>query len=164
MLPPELVPVFRQAKRLSDRHAPVLEQRALATLIDSGAYERHVRRVRRENERRRSALLDAIAQHLPTAARVVGTAAGLHVVLWLPMVRQQEEAAVVAAARGVGVGVYPVSPLYAGPPARSEPRPAGLIVGYASLDVAQIRQGVRALAAALRGHFRSAAPQPDSAV
>ncbi len=160
VLPPELVPVFRQAKRLSDRHAPVLEQRALATLIDSGAYERHVRRVRRENERRRSALLDAIAQHLPTAARVVGTAAGLHVVLWLPMVRQQDEAAVVAAAREVGIGVYPVSPLYAGPPGGSRPRPAGLIVGYASLDVEQIRNGVRVLGAVLQRliHARGQCP------
>lgn len=143
------MPVFRQAKRLSDRHAPVLEQRALATLIDSGAYERHVRRVRRENERRRSALLDAIAQHLPAGALAVGAAAGLHLVLWLPMVRQQDEAAVVAAAREVGVGVYPVSPLYAGPPGLSKPRPAGLIVGYASLDIEQICTGVRALAAVL---------------
>jgi len=149
VLPVELVPVFRQAKSLSDRHAPVIEQRALATLIDSGAYERHVRRVRRENERRRSALLDVITKHLPAGARVVGTAAGLHVVLWLPMLGQQDEAAVVAAAREAGVGVYPLSPLYAGPSARSKPRPAGLILGYASLDVEQIRKGVRALGAAL---------------
>jgi GntR family transcriptional regulator/MocR family aminotransferase len=70
-------------------------------------------------------------------------------VLWLPMVRQQDEAAVVAAAREVGVGVYPVSPLYAGPPGLSKPRPAGLIVGYASLDIEQICTGVRALAAVL---------------
>ena len=115
VLPPELVPVFRQAKKLTDRHAPVLEQRALATLIDSGAYERHVRRVRRENERRRTALLDAIAQYLPADARAVGTAAGLHLVLWLPALRQQDEPALVAAARVCGVGVYPVSPLFASP-------------------------------------------------
>ena len=63
--------------RFRDRHAPVLEQRALATLIDNGAYERHVRRVRRENERRRTALLGAISQYLPADAHVVGTAAGL---------------------------------------------------------------------------------------
>lgn len=149
VLPAELVPVFRQAKRLSDRHAPVLDQRALASLIDSGAYERHVRRVRRENDRRRSALLDAIAQHLPADARVVGTTAGLHVVLWLPMLRRQDETAVAAAAREAGVGVHPVSPLYAGPLARVGPRPAGLILGYASLDVEQVRKGVRALAAAV---------------
>ena len=149
VLPPELVPAFRQAKRLTDRHAPVLEQRALASLIDSGAYERHVRRVRRENERRRTALLDAIAHHLPANARVVGTAAGLHVVLWLPSVPHQNEPAVVAAARERGVGVYPVSPLFASPPSRTRPRRAGLILGYASLTIEQIEKGVRALAAAI---------------
>lgn len=36
VLPPELVPVFRQAKRLTDRHAPVLEQGVLAALIEGG--------------------------------------------------------------------------------------------------------------------------------
>jgi GntR family transcriptional regulator/MocR family aminotransferase len=148
VLPPELQRVFRQAKRLTDRHAPVLEQRALASLIDSGGYERHVRRVRRENERRRAALLDAIAHHLPPDARVAGTSAGLHVVLWLPSVPQQDEPALVAAARERGVGVHPVSPLFAGPPSRARPRQAGLILGYASLTIQQIQKGVRTLAAA----------------
>ena len=150
VLPPELVPVFRQAKRLTDRHAPVLEQRALATLIDSGAYERHVRRVRRENERRRNALLEAIAEHLPPEAHVGGAAAGLHGVLWLPSLRAQDEPALVAAARERGVGVYPLSPLFAGPSARAHRRPAGLILGYASLSVEQIRRGVRELALVLQ--------------
>ncbi|MDQ0138901.1 MocR-like pyridoxine biosynthesis transcription factor PdxR [Cupriavidus necator] len=147
VLPPELVPVFRQAKRLADRHAPVLEQRVLAALIDSGAYERHVRRMRRENERRRAALLDGIARHLPGDAEVSGTAAGLHVVLWLPSLRPQDEPALVAAARRHGVGVYPVSALYATPHRPGRRRAAGVVLGYASLSVAQIEQGVRVLAA-----------------
>lgn len=151
VLPCELVPVFRQAKRLADRHAPVLEQRVLASLIDSGAYERHVRRVRRENERRRAALLDAIACHLPGDAQVSGTAAGLHIVLWLPSLRPQDEPALVAAARDKGVGVYPVSPLFARPQSHAQPRPAGLILGYASLTADQIQQGIRTLAAVIAG-------------
>ena len=149
VLPIALVPVFRQAKRLADRHAPVLEQRVLASLIDSGAYERHVRRTRRENERRRAALLDAIARHLTGGAQVAGTAAGLHVVLWLPSLRVRDEPALVAAARARGVGVYPVSPLFAPPQRRGQPRPAGLILGYASLTAAQIEQGMRILAAVI---------------
>jgi GntR family transcriptional regulator/MocR family aminotransferase len=149
VLPRELVPVFRQAKQLTDRHAPWLDQRVLASLIDSGAYERHVRRQRRENERRRSALIGAIAEDLPPDAQVAGAAAGLHLVLWLPSLRQHDEAAVVAAARERGVGVYPVSPLYATPAPRHRPRPAGFILGYAGLTVEQIRQGVRLLAEAL---------------
>ena len=149
VLPPELVPVFRQAKRLADRHAPVLEQRVLAALIDSGAYERHVRRARRDNERRRAALLQAIALHLPPGATAAGTAAGLHVVLWLPWLRPRDEAALAAAARAQGVGVYPVSPLFARP-SLAGPRPAGLVLGYASLTVEQIWQGVQVLAEVMR--------------
>jgi GntR family transcriptional regulator/MocR family aminotransferase len=146
VLPPELVPVFQQAKRLADRHAPVLEQRVLASLIDSGAYERHVRRMRRENERRRAALLDAVVCHLPGSAQVCGTAAGLHVVLWLPFLQPQDEPALVTAARNVGVGVYPVSTLFARPESHAQPRPAGLILGYASLTAEQIQQGIQTLA------------------
>lgn len=147
VLPHDLVPVFRQAKRLADRHAPLLEQRVLASLIEGGAYERHVRRVRRENERRRTALLEAIARHLPADAHVSGAAAGLHVVLWLPFLRSQDEPALVAAARAKGVGVHPVSPLYARAASRATDRPAGLTMGYASLTNDQIGQGVRTLAA-----------------
>ena len=149
VLPAELVPVFRQAKRLADRHAPALEQRVLASLIDSGVYERHVRRSRRENERRRTALLDAVARYLPGDARLAGTAAGLHAVLWLPSLRPQDEPALAAAARASGVGVYPVSPLFASLPSGAQPRPAGLVLGYASLAVEQIGQGVQILAAAV---------------
>ncbi len=145
VLPPALVPVFRQAKRLTDRHAPVIEQRVLASMIESGAYERHVRRMRRENERRRAALLDAVVQYLPKEAQVRGTAAGLHVVLWLPSCSPKDESALVAAARQVGVGIYPVSPLFLATASPKQPRPAGLILGYASLTVEQIQEGIKTL-------------------
>lgn len=149
VLPWALVDVFRKAKRLADRHAPALEQRVLATLIDGGAYERHVRRVRRENERRRAALLDAVAQHLPADASVAGTAAGLHVVLWIPSLKTGDEPALVAAARERGAGVYPLAPLFIGAQ-RARSRPAGLILGYASLTVEQIRRGIGILGQAVR--------------
>ncbi len=160
VLPPELVAVFRQAKRMADRHAPVLEQRTLAALIDSGAYERHVRRTRREHERRRTALLDAIARHLPADAWLAGTAAGLHAVLWLPCLRPQDEPAVVAAARAQGVGVYPVSPLFAAPQRGQPRRPGGLMLGYASLTAEQIEQGVKILAGVIAPWT---APRPRAA-
>ena len=155
VLPAALVPVFRQARRLADRHAPVIEQRVLASLMDSGAYERHIRRLRRAHERRRMVLLEAIARYLPASAQVAGTAAGLHVVLWLPSVPQQGEAQLVAAARAAGVGVYPVSPLFAGPQVSPQPRPAGLTLGYASLSEEDIQLGIRTLAAVVARLERS---------
>jgi len=151
VLPAPLVPTFVRAKRLTDRHAPRLEQATLAALIASGAYERHVRRLRRDHERRRAALLQAAARHLPVPVQVAGDAAGLHLVLWLPTVSPREEAAVVAEARQHGVGVYPVAPLYADRRARHVPRCAGLVVGYAPLSPLQIDQGMRRLGAVLTG-------------
>ena len=155
VLPAALVPVFRQARRLADRHAPVIEQRVLASLMESGAYERHIRRLRRAHERRRVALLEAIARYLPASAQVAGTAAGLHVVLWLPSVPQQDEAQLVAAARAAGVGVYSVTPLFAGPQVSPQPRPAGLTLGYASLSEEDIQLGIRTLAAVVARLERS---------
>src|SRR5690606_4001004 len=88
-----------------------------------------------------------VARHLPQNARLSGTAAGLHMVLWLPSLRSQDEPALVAAARGQGVGVYPVTPLFANPELSVPPRPAGLILGYASLRTDQIEEAIRTLAA-----------------
>ncbi|GBR25680.1 MULTISPECIES: hypothetical protein [Komagataeibacter] len=61
------------------------------------------------------------------------------------------EAGLVARGRQKGIGLYPVSPLY--DPARPEDAPAcvGLVMGYAALDVHQIRLGVGMLAEVVRG-------------
>ncbi|PHK94864.1 GntR family transcriptional regulator, partial [Pseudoroseomonas rhizosphaerae] len=145
VVPAALSEAFARAKRLTDRHSPALEQEALAGLIESGAYERHVRRVRRRNGERRAALLTALAARLGGAATVAGAEAGLHLVLWLGGVPAAREAAFVARARAAGLGVYPVTPLYAFP-AAGRPNAAGLVMGYAALDEAGIARGVRLLA------------------
>jgi GntR family transcriptional regulator / MocR family aminotransferase len=143
--PAALSVAFAEAKRLADRHTPGLEQEALAALIESGAYERHVRRVRRRNGDRRAALLAALTATLGDAATVVGADAGLHVVVWLNRVPRSREHALVARAHAAGLGVYPVAPLYAPAPAAALPDTAGLVVGYASLDERAIERGVRIL-------------------
>lgn len=154
VLPKALVAVFRECKRLADRHTPLLEQNVLASLIESGAYERHVRRLRRTNVHRRKALIDAVEQHFGNTAQLVGTAAGLHGVLLLPQLDAQGELALQARVRQQGVGVYPLSPLYALPePTEAEaPRPTGLILGYAGLTQSEIQEGIAIVAAAAKMH------------
>jgi GntR family transcriptional regulator/MocR family aminotransferase len=148
VLPPALREVFAQAKRMNDRHAPELEQAALAELIESGAYERHLRRVRRRNAERRAALLKALHLHLAGHVTIAGTDAGLHVLAWLDGLPQAREAKLVRRAAAVSLGIYGVSGLYDRPddPARR----AGLVLGYAALDEAQIEVGVERLAGVLR--------------
>lgn len=150
VLPPSLVPVFREARRLADRHAPRLDQLVLAALIEDGSYERHVRAARRRNEGRRAALLQALERHLPGAVEVEGSASGLHVVAWVLAVHQRDEIALVRLARECGAGIRPISPLYAAGDVHRRQSCAGLVLGYASLEAEAIEQGVRRLAGVVR--------------
>ena len=148
VLPPALREVFARAKRMSDRHAPELEQAALAELIDSGAYERPLRRVRRRNAERRAALLRALRRHLGERVSIAGTDAGLHVLVWLDGLSQAREAELTERAAALSLGIYGVSGFHDRP---DDPgRPAGLVLGYAALDEAQIEAGVERLAGVLR--------------
>ena len=133
-------PVFAKAKRLADRHTPSLEQEALADLIGSGAYERHVRRVRRANAERRAALLAALARTLPGAVTLAGTEAGLHIVAWLEGIPRAAEEDFVSRAANAGLGVYPISPLYDCTAHAPRPDCVGLVLGYAALTVADHRK------------------------
>ena len=145
VVPPVLSEDFAKAKRLTDRHSASLEQEALAALIESGAYERHVRRIRRRNGERREALLTALSVTLGEAVTVVGADAGLHVVVWLNRVPRTQERALIARVHAAGLGVYPITPLYSSAAAAVRPDAAGLVMGYASLDERTIDQGVRTL-------------------
>jgi GntR family transcriptional regulator/MocR family aminotransferase len=145
VVPAALRFAFGKAKRLADRHTPGLEQEALADLLASGAYERHVRRARRRNGSRRAALLSALSDILGDQVTVVGADAGLHVLVWLNQVPRAQEDELIARARAAGLGLHAISPLYAHPVSDGRPDLAGLVMGYASLSEQDIEQGVRGL-------------------
>ena len=150
VVPAGLCRAFSEAKRLTDRHAPMLEQDALADLLASGAYERHVRSIRRRNAERREVLLQALADHLGPRVSVEGAETGLHVVAWMSGIAAEREPQIIAAARAAGIGLYPVSPLY--DPTEPRPETAGFIMGYAGLDTEALRRGVTVLATVLAEH------------
>ena len=140
--PKSLVKALLSAKWLADRHSATLEQEALAEFIASGLYERHLRRLRRRNAKRREALLGAIHHHLADRVEVSGDGAGSHVVLW-PAARGDEPQLVQQAAAHE-VGVYGISGYYFSRPARP-----GLLLGYSRMTEHQIREGIRRLAEVL---------------
>ncbi len=129
-------------KGLADAGSPVLEQLVLADLIERGDLDRHLRRTRAANRRRRDALGAALAEHLPQA-RLRGVAAGLHAAIELPDGCDEAAIVVAAAERGVrveGLSVHRFAP--------EDGRPA-LLVGYGALGEQAIRRGIRELAAAV---------------
>lgn len=150
VLPVELAEAFAKAKRLTDRHAPGFEQDTIADLIETGAYERHIRRVRRANAARRTALLYALETELGDAVTVTGADAGLHVVIWLDQIPRNKENAFATRARAAGLGLYPLSSLYASVPPKNHPNLAGFVMGYASLSEQHIEKGIKKLGEILR--------------
>jgi GntR family transcriptional regulator / MocR family aminotransferase len=150
VVPAGLRSPFAAAKQIMDRHTPLIEQHALASMLESGAYDSHVRRVRRRNAERQQALIGALRRRFGDRVRIEGTAAGLHVVAWLDDLPQKREDALIQAARAKGVGIYPVSALLVGPsrtPGRTR-KTVGLVMGYSALEIAQIERGCKLLAQA----------------
>lgn len=146
--PRPLAPMIARAKGLLDRHAPALEQEALATFIESGAYERHIRRVRRRYAERRATLTASLAEALGDRVRIAGAEAGLHLIAWFDDIPASREPELVEAARAEDVGVYGVAPLY-GSGAGVPEGTAGLVLGYAALSPEEIMRGARLLARAI---------------
>jgi GntR family transcriptional regulator/MocR family aminotransferase len=135
--PPDLRDVVGREKQLLGRGVPGIDQLALAALIESGRYDRHLRHMRGVYGRRRQVLVDALAQHAPHVA-VTGLAAGCHAVLRLP--DGTDEATVVAAARKRSIGLHPLGRYCA------RPHPPGLVMGFGNVDERAIRRGIEAIA------------------
>jgi len=104
--PARLLGAIVDDKRLDDRGSPAIDQLALATLMASGRYDRHLRRMRKRYAARRDALVAALAEHAPRL-QARGLAAGLHLVAALPDGADAEAIAAAAAERGVGL--HPMS-------------------------------------------------------
>src|SRR5207244_8029884 len=120
-----------------------LEPLALARLIESGAYDRHLRQARRRYRARRDALVQSLSRHLPRA-RVTGVAAGLHAVVRLERAVDGSELALAALRRSLGV--YPLGYAFMQPrPGHDQP-----VLGDAHLPAPGVRPVIRLLAQVLR--------------
>ncbi|MGH2474889.1 MAG: aminotransferase class I/II-fold pyridoxal phosphate-dependent enzyme, partial [Candidatus Limnocylindrales bacterium] len=140
-VPADLIDAVTAAKAMADSGSPSLEQLALADLLASGEYDRHIARSRQAYRQRRDRLIAALGRWLP-ALPVEGVAAGLHVLIPLP--DDVEDVAVAAVAAERGIGVRPLSPM-----SLSEEAPQGLLLGYGRLSPERIDPAVAALAESL---------------
>lgn len=136
--PPAHIEALSEEKRLSDRGSPVLEQLALAALVESGRYDRHLRHMRAVYAGRRDTLIRTL-QTLAPEVVLGGLAAGFHAVAHLPA--SADEQAIVEQARERSVGLYGMS-MYR---ANGNTRPPELVLGFGNLSEAQIERGIAAI-------------------
>lgn len=148
LTPPRFTAGIVEEKRLSSRGAPGLDQEALALLMETGRFDRHLRRIR-EIYRARRDVLAAETELAFGPGRLHGLAAGCHALLRLP--DGTSEHAVVATAATMGVRVNGLDH-YRFPATETEPdpRPPALVLGFGNVTEHQISRGIRALATAVR--------------
>ena len=124
---------------------PVLDQLAMAALVESGGYERHLRALRRRYRTRRALLIDALRTALPEA-EVTGAEAGLHLVVRLPGGSAPDwSTRLVRTSADLGLLVSPLDFFHsAGPAGRA------VVLGYGSLPDHAVGQAVTLLREAVR--------------
>src|SRR5579872_485578 len=149
-VPRSLVEAARSAQRLWGEGIPRIEQNALARLIESGGYDRQLRKMRRLYRMRRDTLVSSLSRHLPIA-EITGIAAGLHATVGLPGAIKEEWLLSQLRKRGVaadGMNRYRASP----------GKQAVLLLGYGRAPESALRSAVRVLADVVARVPRAAAP------
>lgn len=135
VVPDHLIEDVVREKELTDRHCENLTQLTLAAMIESGAYDRHIRAARLRYRRRRDDLVNALNPHQPS-----GIAAGLHLVL--PLDKDEEPMLRRLAAKDIathGMRHY------------GEGLPPALVIGYGAPAAHAWPMALQALAEGLSG-------------
>jgi GntR family transcriptional regulator/MocR family aminotransferase len=144
--PPPISRTLAAAKKQLDRGTSILEQLTLAEMMTSGAFDRHVRRMRASYHHRRDELTQALTAALP-GLHLAGTSAGLHALICLPASGPTGKQLQAQGARH-SVAFHILADYWLHPPA---PSPQAIIIGYASPAGHAYRPALQALTRLLAG-------------
>jgi GntR family transcriptional regulator/MocR family aminotransferase len=142
VVPAHLVDALCAARSIVDRFGPMVAQAVLCDFITEGHFGRHLRRMREVYAEHLDVLLTASRSEWGDRLTVQATDTGLQTVAWLSKDRDDVEFARAAAERGVEVEALSEFAL------KWKGR-HGLQIGFASVGIAELRRGVRALASLL---------------
>ncbi|HZP87746.1 MAG TPA: PLP-dependent aminotransferase family protein [Burkholderiales bacterium] len=126
------------AKQAADWHSAVLAQDTLASFIAEGHLARHVRKMRRVYGGRRSALLEALAEHGRGRIEVIPSMSGLHLAVGL--IPRISAAALAQRAAEAGVRVQALDPF-----AIAHPVPNAVAFGFGVIPAERIEAAVARL-------------------
>jgi DNA-binding transcriptional MocR family regulator len=139
---------LRRLKETLDVSTAALSQAVVAELLGSGAYRRHLIRVRRLYRERREAVVAALERHLPPGFRFTRPRGGMH--LWVMPDRPLDAQRLLLRAREAGVAFAPGSLFLC------DGRQTGAFrLNYSSHPPRLIEEGIRRLALCIRKELRS---------
>ncbi|GGU65416.1 GntR family transcriptional regulator [Streptomyces albospinus] len=137
--PPQLVGRLTAGKFLTDHGTATLDQLALTEMINSGAYDRHIRQTRSRYKAQREALEAAVSRH-HVPLRLTGVPAGVQTLATLLGGHDGNGLVRRAATDGIALDSVTRYHLAPGKPARS------LVIGYGNITPHGIDRAMAALA------------------
>jgi GntR family transcriptional regulator/MocR family aminotransferase len=140
VVPEALAASFAVASAELYREGQLLQQAVLADFMLEGHFTSHIRRMRGLYRQRRDLLLSAVERRYGDTLQIIGSDAGLHLVLCLP--DAVDDRAVTAAALEVDIIIRPLSSYFS----NRERAGSGLVIGYACVPDEAIRPAFEALA------------------
>lgn len=147
VLPDELRERVCEAKFVSDIHSPVLEQLTLAKFMESGAFERHIRKMQKLYHRKRNYLINCLEKTFGEQVSISGAAAGLHFVCSFEGVNFDSALLEEMQKAGIEIACEGKHLLDA---TRSETYQNALIFGYGNTPIEKMEMGIDLLASVLK--------------
>jgi GntR family transcriptional regulator / MocR family aminotransferase len=125
--PPTLASPVAALRQHIDWHPPIAAQLALASFIDDGLLDKHLRRTGRIYSLRHQILQSALAGPLSSHLTPLASSVGLHITALLRNGRAEDQ--VRARAAEHGIATTGLSPYY-----RAGPAQPGLVIGFGAAD------------------------------
>jgi GntR family transcriptional regulator / MocR family aminotransferase len=130
------------AKNCADWHCPTPTQSAVAAFIAEGHLTRHVRKMRDIYKERRQLLIDSLQEKLSEWLAPIPSYYGMHVVALARTPNDLERVSDALARQQIKI--HTLSRYYLGPQ-----RQFGLVFGYGTVDMPEIRRGISLLRKAI---------------
>jgi GntR family transcriptional regulator / MocR family aminotransferase len=147
LVPPPLAEPIAALRQLIDWHPPTVIQTALASFIDDGLLDQHIRRGRRIYAERHHLLTRELSGPLAGHLTAHTPNAGLHVAALLRNGLGEDE--VIPAAAGHGIGMMGLQHFFHASPARQ-----GLLLGFGAISTTDLPAALGALGGILAGQAR----------
>jgi len=140
ILPNALLEKWKEQRITDSQSSSPLLQQALARFIQTGDFERHIKRMRKVYERKYTILIQSIKQYMGDAVEVISEKAGLHILIRVPLNKEER---FLAKAEKIGIKIYATKSYYA---EKKDCYP--LLLGFGGLEEKEIEEGIQRLAIA----------------
>lgn len=138
VMPATLQADYEKFNRFQKSVVSKVNQRVTARFMEAGNYAKHIAKMRTLYRTKRNCLVESVHNHLGDEFKMIGDAAGLHIIVHLPAGLDESEA--LARANANGIAIDAVSTMY-----QQEKPHNQVMIGYGAPSIDEIKAGIKIL-------------------